>query len=432
MLMRRLSVYYHRELSTELECKLIKLKHLKWLLSKEISDLLQNKKQTRPDASYNTIKALYHKLSTIDHTYNTEDGQIRWLLDNNFDVHLAHFWGILPQETRATMKQWKKMDMSLKQAVEIRGELSTIDKKYNTEDGQIRWLLDNTIDVNLGKFWTILPQETRATMKQWKKMDMSLKQAVAIREKLSTIDHTYNTEDGQIRWLLDNTIDVHLGHFWGILPQQIKIKMTQWSYMNMPLKQAVAIRKKLSSIDKKYNTEDGQIRWLQDNKYNVHLGQFWSVIPQEVREKMTQWGYMNMPLKQAIEIRGKLSTIDKKYNTEDGQMHWLQDNKYNIHLGQFWGIIPRQVRKKMKRWEKIDMPLKQAVAIRKKLSSIDRKYNTKDGQIRWLQDNKYNVHLGQFWSVLPQEVRKKMTQWSYMNIPLEDAIVALQMSDETY
>ena len=59
-------------------------------------------------------------------------------------------------------------------------------------------------------------------MKQWKKMDMSLKQAVAIREKLSTIDHTYNTEDGQIRWLLDNTIDVHLGHFWSFIPQELR------------------------------------------------------------------------------------------------------------------------------------------------------------------------------------------------------------------
>ena len=47
---------------------------------------------------------------------------------------------------------------------------------------------------------------------------------------------------------------------------------------------------------------------------------------------MTEWKRMNLPLKQAVDIRNKLINIDESYNTEDGQIHWLEDNKYEIHL----------------------------------------------------------------------------------------------------
>ena len=47
--------------------------------------------------------------------------------------------------------------------------------------------------------------------------------------------------------------------------------MTVWQYMILPLKQAVDIRNKLKNIQESYNTEDGQIRWLEDNDYQIHL-----------------------------------------------------------------------------------------------------------------------------------------------------------------
>jgi hypothetical protein len=42
---------------------------------------------------------------------------------------------------------------------------------------------------------------------------------------------------------------------------------------------------------------------------------------------MTSWNRMNLPLKLAKEVRAKLKEIYiGKYNIEDGQIMWLEDN----------------------------------------------------------------------------------------------------------
>jgi UDP-glucose 4-epimerase len=47
--------------------------------------------------------------------------------------------------------------------------------------------------------------------------------------------------------------------------------MDKWAKMDIPLQLAKEIRHKLKSIGKDYNTEDGQIRWLDYNGYDLHL-----------------------------------------------------------------------------------------------------------------------------------------------------------------
>jgi predicted PP-loop superfamily ATPase len=138
-------------------------------------------------------------------------------------------------------------------------------------------------------------------MTNWKIMKLPLKEALLIREKLQTITDDYNTEDGQIRWLQDNNLDINLGSFFSIVPQDIRNIMTNWKYMNLALKDAILIRERLQTITDDYNTEDGQIRWLQDNNLDINLGSFFSIIPQEIRNIMTNWKIMNLPLKKAKE-----------------------------------------------------------------------------------------------------------------------------------
>jgi hypothetical protein len=42
---------------------------------------------------------------------------------------------------------------------------------------------------------------------------------------------------------------------------------------------------------------------------------------------MNNWNVMNLPLKLAKEVRAKLKEIEiGKYNIEDGQIRWLEDN----------------------------------------------------------------------------------------------------------
>jgi hypothetical protein len=223
-----------------------------------------------------------------------------------------------------------------------------------------------------------------------------------------TLLHTYNTEDWQIRRLQDYFPNkkTHLGLFWSIIPTDIKDTMTQWKMMNIPLDDAVLYRTKLletlSTSDwwETYNTEDWQIRRLQtySSSTAINLTSFWSIIPIEIKQKMTQWKMMNIPLDDAVLYRTKLletlSTSDwwETYNTEDWQIRRLQDNvpDKKTHLGSFWSIIPIEIKQKMTCWRMMNMSLDDAVLYRKRLLETSEKlhiYNTEDWQIRRLQDN---------------------------------------------
>jgi len=372
-----------------------------------------------PRVRYDVLRQIWYKLLKIDNSYNTEDGQIRWLLDNGFNINLGQFWSVIPSEVSTRMDQWQRMNLPLKVAKDVRRKLQSMDNSYNTEDGQIRWLLDNEFDIHLGQFWSVIPSEIHTRMYKWQSMNLPLEVTKDIRKKLQSIDNSYNSEDGQIRWLVDNRFDIHLGHFWGVIPGEIRRIMDKWQKMNLSLEEAKDIRKKLQSIGNSYNTEDGQIRWLQDNEFDINLGHFWSIIPDEIRRRMDKWQKMNLPLEVTKDVRKKLKGIDNSYNTEDGQIRWLEDNNININLGQFWSVIQDEVCKEMDQWQNMNLPLEVAKDVRKKLQSIDNSYNTEDGQIRWLEDNKFDINLSHFWSVIPSEIRTKMDKWKKMDLPLE-------------
>ncbi len=121
--------------------------------------------------------------------------------------------------------------------------------------------------------------------------------------------------------------------------------------MNLPLQTATEVRGKLWKISDWYNSEDGQIRWLEDNNYNINLWNFYSIVPQEIKEKMSEWNKMSLPLQTASEVRGELWKISDWYNSEDGQIRWLEDNNYDIHLWNFYTIIPQEIKEKMNHWK---------------------------------------------------------------------------------
>jgi len=242
-----------------------------------------------PRIRYDILKQIWYRLLKVDDSYNTEDGQIRWMEANEFDINLGHFWALIPSEVRKKMNNWKKMDLPLQVAKDVRMKLHNIDKSYNTEDGQIRWLEDNDLEINLSNFWSVIPTEIRTKMNKWQRMNLPLKKAKYVRKKLFDIDNFYNTEDGQISWLEDNDLEINLGQLWSVIPEKVIKRMNKWKKMNLPLETAKDIRIKIRSIDKTYNTEDGQIRWMEDNEFEINLSNFWSVLPTEIRKKMNKW-----------------------------------------------------------------------------------------------------------------------------------------------
>jgi len=378
---------------------------------------------------------LREKLETIDESYNTDDGQIRWLQDNKLNINLGSFFSIVPKNIKEKMYMWFKMDLPLKNAITIRNKLENIDESYNTEDWQIRWLEDNNIDMHLWSFLTIVQQKIKQKMTKWQKMDLALQTTIEIRKKLKCIDESYNTEDWQIRWLQDNDYNINLWKFYTILPDKLISEMTNWHFMRLDLSLTIEIREKLEWIDESYNTEDWQIRWLQDNDYDIHLWKFYSILSNELKEKMSTWTNMIGPLILSEEIRKKLEKIDESYNTEDGQIRWLEDNNYNMNLKNFYTIIPAIIKEKMTNWRKISLNFRLCVRLRDKLEKIDESYNTEDGQIRWLEDNNYNIHLWGFYSIQSEELKAKMSSWTFMNMPLKKSMILikkLEKIDESY
>src|SRR5205085_1842183 len=154
---------------------------------------------------------------------------------------------------------------------------------------------------------------------------LTLEQAQTIRKEVDdlvsnperSVDREkYRANDGQIRFVEDYKKKfkiTHLGNFFTALKSEWK-EMMQWSQMNLTLEQAQAIRKEVDdlvnnperSVDrKKYRTNDGQIRFVEDYKDKfkaTHLGQFFTALKSEWRETM-QWSIMNLSLEQTQAIR---------------------------------------------------------------------------------------------------------------------------------
>jgi len=326
--------------------------------------------------------------------------------------------------------------------IKIYPKLYNIQDHYNTEDGQLRWLKDNlsTLDlwqsgIHLWQFWSIVPSSVRKKMTKWKKIDLPFQVATQLREKILKINREdvkeYNTEDGQIRRLEANKLEdiksaMNLWHFWRIIPEEIKTQMTKWKKIDLPFALAKEIREKLLTIEEKYKTEDGYIDWLKDNNYEVNLGAFWSIIPEDIKKSMKKiWKRIDLPFKIAIKLREELADVDTnnpRYQEEDGQVCWLEDNGYDVNLWHFWSVVPRKIKELLKKWKKIDLPFKVAQKLREQLATIDESYNSEDGQLRWLQDNGYTLHWSDFWRIIPSEVRKKMTHWKRINTPFQVAL----------
>ncbi len=160
----------------------------------------------------------------------------------------------------------------------------------------------------------------------------------------------------KVNWVLKDISPKHIQYKLDKkFSKKYKIKFCYTTYKNY---RNITIA--LQDITADYNTEDGQIRWIQDNNFDVHLGNFFSIVHQEIRNKMTNWKSMDLSLKDTLLIREKLQNISDNYNTEDGQIRWVQDNNFDVHLGSFFSIIPREIRNKMTNWKIIDLPFQEA------------------------------------------------------------------------
>jgi len=136
-----------------------------------------------------------------------------------------------------------------------------------------------------------LPPEAKEEIKiPW----LTYADAVEIRRELGQIDDSYNTEDGEFRWLIDHGFsDVNLSVFWTLVPHKLKERMTEWRYMSPSPEKASLVYAAAKDVDLSYNTTDGMARWLKDSKISeaATLQQIMYVLPKETKRRMTEWQF---------------------------------------------------------------------------------------------------------------------------------------------
>ena len=188
-------------------------------------------------------------------------------------------------------------------------------EKYNTEDGQIIFIEKvifkqlNIKDINMGNFYSCLSQEFKKTMTNWNGMNMPFKHAKIINDLNPDNYSKYNTEDGQIRFVEEvifeklNIKDINMGHFYSCLSQKFKKTMTNWNKMDMPYKFAKFINNLNSKNYLDYNIEGGQIIFVEEvifkqlNIKDINMGNFYSCLSQKFKKTMTKWNKMDMSYK---------------------------------------------------------------------------------------------------------------------------------------
>ena len=424
-------------------------------LSKEFKDTMT--KWNKMDMPYRYAKYI-NSLSPNDYkSYNTSDGQIKFVEDvifeelNITDINMGHFHSCLNKEFKNTMTNWNMMQMPYKNAKYINSLNPNDYKSYNTSDGQIRFIEGvifvklKITDIHMGSFYSCLSKEFKNTMTNWNIMQMPYKNAKYINS-LSPNDYkSYNTSDGQIKFVEDvifeklNITDIHMGHFHSCLSKEFKDIMTNWNMMQMPYKNAKYINSLNPNDYKSYNTSDGQIRFVKDvifeklNITDIHMGHFHSCLSKEFKNTMTNWNIMQMPYKNAKYINSLNPNDYESYNTSDGQIRFVEDVIFvklkitDIHMGSFYSCLSKEFKNTMTNWNMMQMPYKNAKYINSLNPNDYESYNTSDGQIRFVKDvifeklNITDIHMGSFYSCLSKEFKNTMTNWNVMQMPYKNA-----------
>lgn len=259
---------------------------------------------------------------------------------------------------------------------------------------------------------------------------LTLKDAKRLRAEVWSADDSYNTEDGFIRWLLDHDYkNIDLPAAFSAVPRKVKERMTDWRQMSFTLEKTIEVRSALENIDDSYNTPDGLTRWMEDNFPDLHPHLLRTVIPDEVKERMSEWHMLAMGryddapeiAEKFMQALGRRTDTDypEKYRGTEGGILFLRYYSRFRRSNRFFSpryLFERELPEKLKEQIRTpDVPYKDILEMRRRLTTVDDSYNTEDGQIRWLLDNGLShVTLDKLWTVIPQKIRERMTKWRRM------------------
>jgi hypothetical protein len=379
--------------------------------------------------------------------------------------HLSQIYSALPEEIKEKVA---KVNLPLKVAEEIRGlccspECAEILKEHENSDGATklielaRYLVSQEVGTqNLGHIYSALPQDIK---EQVAKVDLSLKVAEEIRglcrsPECAEILKEHENSDGATK-LIELAIYLvedkkvgtqNLGHIYSALPKEIKEKVAK---VDLPLKVAEEIRglcrsPECAKILKEHKNSDGATKLIELAIYLVedknvgtqNLGQIYSALPKEIKEKVAQ---VNLPLKVAEEIRDhcrspECATFLEKHKNSDGATKLIELARYLVsknvgtdNLGHIYSALPQDIKEQV---DYVALPLKVADEIQRfgrspECAEILKEHENSDGATKLIELAKYldskNVgtdNLSHIYSALPKEIKEKV---AYVNLPLKVA-----------
>jgi len=214
------------------------------------------------------------------------------------------------------------------------------------------------------------------------------------------------------------------------MDHSFKEKYSIWSF-TAKIKDIEQIKWLLKCFERDYNEPIWVIKFIINFNLNIPLMQFRRLIPKDMKNRMVNLRKADMSKNKYLLLIEWLKLLDNNENEFENsinwQLIWIQKvfPKW-IYIPQVWSCIPPELKEKYNNWYCLKMKSNIATEIlikfRHSTNATLKTYNTLDWQYRWLRDNWFHwIHIWNFLSVVPPEIKKIMIEWKLQKITYQQA-----------
>lgn len=187
-------------------------------------------------------------------------------------------------------------------------------------------------------------------------------------QMIRMIQNKYNSKEGFIMWMkehLSDDPDFSFSHPSQIIPRKVRKIMSTWKYTGWTLRETESIREKMhqllinNELGAWCNTEEGLLKWMQENNIAMMIIHFWKIIPTEVRQKMNKWRSFGTFSAQDIlhvnETISNMSLGDKsRYHSFEWFIEYLHSVWHKSTMSTFMNKLFKSTRAQFPEWKSVN------------------------------------------------------------------------------
>ena len=335
--------------------------------------------------SYTHAKQIFFLLNQEFHSgalqkYNYWGGHIAWLNDHGFgmngrNVGIQALLALTPISIREAMSEWTNQKASVllieKVGKQLINDFSNPDlvSRYNAPTGQLLWLMEKNIRMNLQDFWSLIPIEVKKKLPQWR-----------------VIHHTYENAQKQLNLFYDlrNLVEKFKSPSQVEITTEAKLQEYLWGDGSSPeqtilliahLREKPFIIRDIFSHSSRYQKSYTEVLESLQLKTGLNERSI-DFVFYITTGHLLAWGKKRFisEIKVLLERDFGSENPDreenvKKYNTFTGQAKWLKDNRIvtNPHL--FWTLaVTSEIRAQLSEW--YSSPLGTSKEMKKRIKPI--------------------------------------------------------------